>query len=112
VHCCASDVPVALLVAAGATAVSVDLTAIAASGFDPLAELVEQGGTAYLGVVDPLDPVSGTEKVLRFLDMVGLDPDEVAARLVVTPTCGLAGADPDGARTALRRSRETAAALS
>jgi len=112
VHCCASDVPVALLVAAGATAVSVDLTAIAASGFDPLAELVEQGGTAYLGVVDPLDPVSGTEKVLRFLDMVGLDPDEVAARLVVTPNCGLAGADPDGARTALRRSRETAAALS
>ena len=39
-----------------------------------------------------------TERVARFLDMVGLEPTE---RLVLTPACGLAGADPAWARRAL-----------
>jgi methionine synthase II (cobalamin-independent) len=42
-----------------------------------------------------------TEAVLRWLDMVGLDPAETGDRLVVTPTCGLAGASAGWARTAL-----------
>jgi L-serine deaminase len=42
-----------------------------------------------------------TERVLRFLDMLGLDP-AAAGSLVVTPTCGLAGADPAWAREAMR----------
>jgi hypothetical protein len=39
--------------------------------------------------------------VLRFLDMLGLDPGS-AGSLVVTPACGLAGADPAWAREAMR----------
>jgi hypothetical protein len=33
--------------------------------------------------------------------MLGLDPDQLGDRLVLTPACGLAGATPDWARTAL-----------
>ena len=51
-----------------------------------------------------------TERVLRLLDMLGLDP-EVAATLVVTPSCGLAGADPGWARRALSLCRTVAADL-
>ena len=40
-----------------------------------------------------------TESVLRWLDMLGLDLDELGDRLVLTPACGLAGASPAWART-------------
>ena len=39
---------------------------------------------------EPLTDRAVTERVLRLLEMVGLDP-EPAGSLVVTPTCGLAG---------------------
>ena len=39
-----------------------------------------------------------TEPVLRWLDMLGLDPTTVGGTLVVTPACGLAGASYDWAR--------------
>jgi hypothetical protein len=49
--------------------------------------------------------------VLRFLDRLGLDPPSVSDRLVVTPACGLAGAEPDWARRALTLCRQAAAHL-
>ncbi|RYJ05716.1 MAG: methionine synthase, partial [Actinomycetales bacterium] len=52
-----------------------------------------------------------TESVLRWLDMLGLDPGEVSDRLVVTPACGLAGATPTWVRTALALLRTSAANL-
>ena len=51
-----------------------------------------------LGVVPSTDPGTApterqvTERVLRWLDMLGLDPATVADQLVLTPACGLAGA--------------------
>ena len=51
------------------------------------------------------------EQVLRWLDLVGLDPAEVGQQLVVSPTCGLAGADPEWARRALELSQAVARAL-
>jgi methionine synthase II (cobalamin-independent) len=53
-----------------------------------------------------------TETVLRWLDMLGLDPAEVGDRLVVTPACGLAGASVAWARTALTTVRRVATNLS
>ena len=58
----------------------------------------------------PTDTVL-TERVLRWLDMLGLDPDEVTGRLVVTPACGLAGASYDWARQALQLSGRVAGHL-
>ena len=51
------------------------------------------------------------ERVRRLLDMLGLDPAEVADQLVLTPACGLAGATPSYARAAMRAVREAAAEL-
>ena len=51
------------------------------------------------------------ERVLRFLDMLGFEPEAVGGHLVVTPTCGLAGAGPSWAREALRLARSVAASL-
>ncbi len=52
-----------------------------------------------------------TESVLRWLDMLGLDPDEVGGSLVLTPTCGLAGASRPWVRRALALVRTAAGNL-
>jgi methionine synthase II (cobalamin-independent) len=115
-HCCASDVPIGLLVGAGAAGVSVDLGVLLPGAYDDLADLLEKDAPVHLGVVPATGPGPGDstgkviERVLRFLEMVGLDPGS-ASSLVVTPSCGLAGADPDQARRALRLIRNVAAEL-
>ena len=116
-HCCAGDVPIALLRGAGAAAVSVDLTVLEAAGYDALGALLDAGERAFLGVVPATDPPRVptdrhvVDKVLRLLDMLGFDPDEVAEQLVLTPTCGLAGASPRYAREALTLVRASASRL-
>jgi len=52
-----------------------------------------------------------TESVLCWLDMLGMDPGEVTERLVLTPSCGLAGATPTWVRTALPLLRKAAGNL-
>jgi methionine synthase II (cobalamin-independent) len=116
-HCCAAEVPVGLLTGAGAAGISVDLTCLAPAAYDEVATLLEAGAPVYLGVVPTLRPAADpgdralTERVLRFLDMLGLGPEEVGSSLVVTPTCGLAGADGTWARRALALARAVAANL-
>jgi hypothetical protein len=51
------------------------------------------------------------EDLFRFFDALGVDVREAPGRVVVTPSCGLAGASPAWAREALRLSRAVAAAL-
>jgi methionine synthase II (cobalamin-independent) len=115
-HCCATDVPIGLLVGAGAAGVSVDLGVLAAAAYDDLAGLLEKNAPVYLGVVPGTGPgpehSTGkvVERVLRWLEMIGLGPDS-AASLVLTPACGLAGAAPDGARQALRLLQSVATEL-
>jgi methionine synthase II (cobalamin-independent) len=115
-HCCASDAPVRLMAGAGAAGVSVDLDVLPAEAYDDVATLLDSGRPVHLGVVPAIAPATSpsdrsvTERVLRFLDMVGLAPAAVAT-LVVTPACGLAGADPAWARRALVLCRTVAANL-
>ncbi len=116
VHCCAADAPVSLFRSAGAGAVSVDLAVLAAGAYDDLATVVDEGGQAWLGVVptrSPHAPSTRTalDRARRLLDMLGLDPEEVADRVVLTPACGLAGAEPSYTKQALRAVREAAAEL-
>jgi methionine synthase II (cobalamin-independent) len=118
VHSCASDVPWQLLRGAGARGLSADFSTLTAGDMDVLAEALEAGESVALGVVPSTEPGTAptatalTERVLRWLDMVGLDLEVVSERLVVTPTCGLAGASPAWARRATELARETAANLS
>lgn len=104
VHACAPGTPLALLRGAGARGLAVDLDVVDAAGHDVLAEAVEAGETVALGVVPSLAPAAEptvgqvVERVHRWLDMLGLEP---GPGLVLTPACGLAGADPAWARRAL-----------
>ncbi|MFL6108186.1 MAG: methionine synthase [Marmoricola sp.] len=114
-HCCAAEIPIALLRGAGAQAVSLDLDVLAAESYDALGTALDEGDRVLLGVVPAVDPAAVPtdqqviDRVLRLLDMLGFDPEEVAGQIVLTPACGLAGASPGYARTALSLVRESAA---
>lgn len=121
VHSCAPGTPLGLLLGAGAAGLSVDLDVVDAAGHDRLAEALEAGASVALGVVPSVDPTvaadtkhaakQATDRVVRWLDMLGLDPEEYADRLLLTPACGLAGATASYARTALAVCRTAAASL-
>ncbi|MGN6252135.1 MAG: methionine synthase [Marmoricola sp.] len=132
-HCCAGDPPLDLLRGAGAQALSIDLAVLGPAAYEPLGQALDAGERVFLGVVPSVDAPRATaeqesrvetrpgvalgmrrarERVLRLLDMLGFDPEEVADQLVLTPTCGLAGASPAYAREALAVVREAAATFS
>lgn len=118
VHSCAADTPWDLIRGAGARGLLVDLSQIDAQSTDLLAEHLEAGGVVGFGVLPSTDPEENptdrttADRVLRWCDMVGLDLDELADQVVVTPTCGLAGASPAWARGALEIAAGTARNLS
>jgi methionine synthase II (cobalamin-independent) len=117
VHSCAAGTPLDLLRGAGAAGLSVDLAQLSARDHDEAAAALEAGETVSLGVVPSTDPSTPpgdaqvTEAVLRWLEMVGLDPEQVGGHLVLTPTCGLAGASQVWTGTALDLVRKAAANL-
>ena len=112
VHSCSAGTPLALLRGAGARGLLVDVDRLAAADHDVLAEALEAGDAVVLGLVPSTDPQGAvsdtalTQRVVRWLDMLGLDP--TSGRLGVSPTCGLAGASYDWSRRALTLSRTVA----
>ena len=118
VHSCAADTPWRLLRGAGARGLSTDLAVLDAEDLDAFAEALDAGERVALGVVPSVDPetppseTAVTERVLRVLDVLGLDPDGVSDLLVLTPSCGLAGASPAWARDATELCRGAARNLS
>lgn len=116
VHCCAPSVPVALLRKAGAAAISLDATLLTPRDDDGLGEAVESGAGLLLGVVPsrdaPLEDLAATSAPVTALwRRLGQSPDRLPDSVVVTPTCGMAGASPGHARRALQTSREIARRL-
>jgi hypothetical protein len=117
-HACAPETPFDLVRGAGVEGLVVDTAVLGPEQLDQVGEALESGETVALGVVPSLEPPTPpsdaqlTERVLRMLDMLGLDPEEVSDRLVITTGCGLAGASPGWARDALRLSSQVARALS
>ncbi|WP_031073581.1 methionine synthase [Streptomyces sp. NRRL S-118] len=116
VHSCAPDVPFALLRRAGATAVSFDFNLLTERDEEQIGEAVESGTRLFAGVVastdgplsDPAGSVMGVRTLWRRL---GLPPGTLAESLVITPTCGLAGASPAYARAALAHCVKAARSL-
>lgn len=105
VHCCAADVPMGLLRAAGAGAIGIDLALIGPGDLDGVGEALQDGATLALGMV-PAGERSQTlhefaEPALRLVDRLGFGRDVLASQVIVTPSCGLAGADPAQAQRAL-----------
>ncbi|WP_344951248.1 methionine synthase [Sphaerisporangium flaviroseum] len=116
VHCCAPEVPFRVLSTAGVSAISLDASLLRRKSEDRIGEAIEAGTAFFLGVVP------GTETRLRDIGEIakpvaglwrrlGFDPARLAGQVVLTPSCGLAGASPAYARAALERCREAARAL-
>lgn len=119
VHSCAPAVPFRLLRGAGADGVSLDLDLLTESEYDAVGEAVEAGAALFTGVVpgsgadpaelsDPAGTVSGVRSLWRRL---GLSPELLTRCVVVTPSCGLAGASPAYARAALTHCVRAATSL-
>lgn len=96
VHCCASAVPYDLIAGSGASAASVDAGLITDDRLDEIGELVDAGISLWLGVLPGTDaPVSADaarERIRSLWSKLGFDPGLLAAAVVPTPSCGLAGA--------------------
>jgi methionine synthase II (cobalamin-independent) len=110
VHCCARDVPVALLHRAGVAGVGLDMSLAVAD--DPLGEFLEAGGVLFAGVLPAVDaPLPAVEQavapVRTLWHTLGL-PTKTLATVVPTPVCGMAGASPMHAKAATRRCTEVA----
>lgn len=116
VHSCAPDVPFALLRRTGADAISFDFSLLTERDDEAIGEAVEGGTKLFAGVVagvdsplsDPAGSVMGVRTLWRRL---GLNPGSLAESVVVTPSCGLAGASPAYARAVLAHCARAARSL-
>ncbi|MFJ1591720.1 methionine synthase [Kitasatospora albolonga] len=119
VHSCAPEVPFALLRRAGAAGISFDFALLTEREEEAIGEAVESGTQLFLGVVPstdaatgPLSDPGGSVMGVRTLwSRLGLNPGTLAESVTVTPSCGLAGASPAYARTALAHSARAARSL-
>jgi methionine synthase II (cobalamin-independent) len=119
VHCCAGDVPLVMLRETAIPALSFDLTLVTRPQYEDLAEWVDAGRALWPGVVPAVDPagtppgeVELTNRVLGWWSALGFSEPETVPDTVVTPVCGLAGASPAWARTALSLAERVARNLS
>jgi methionine synthase II (cobalamin-independent) len=111
VHCCAPRVPMDLLRAAGATALSFDLGLV--QDLDAVGTAVEAGTHLFLGVVPGTDaalaaPKATASRVRAWWSELGFAADVLPAAVTLTPSCGLAGASQGYARAAMTHVREAA----
>lgn len=111
-HCCASDVPLALLREAGAAALAIDLALV--TDLDPLGEAIDAGTALVAGAADPRKPAPPSVEVANTIRDVwkrlGFPPALATERVAVSPSCGLAGAG-SAARALLAACRDAARRL-
>jgi methionine synthase II (cobalamin-independent) len=109
VHSCAPDVPFALLRRAGAQGISFDFGLLTERDEESIGEAVEGGTKLFAGIVPSTDAASAglsvgadiVKGVRTLWRRLGLNPGTLTESIVITPTCGLAGASPAYARAAL-----------
>jgi hypothetical protein len=109
-HCCAPDAPVGLLRTSGADFVSIDVTDGSPGLDEQLGQALEAGLGLLAGAVPalgvgPLGDTRASAPLRDLLHRLGLEAPRWLDQVAVTPTCGLAGASPAWARTALAACR-------
>lgn len=110
-HCCASRMPLDLVRAAGVDAASFDLGLV--QDLDAVGTAIEAGLHLFPGVVPGTDttlsaPKATASRVQAWWRELGFAEDRLSAAVTLTPSCGLAGATPGYARTAMAHVREAA----
>jgi 5-methyltetrahydropteroyltriglutamate--homocysteine methyltransferase len=116
-HSCAPALPWNLLQRSAISAVSVDAGTLQAADLDGIAAFLESGRTVMLGVVPATVPerrpsaeeVAGA--VVAVTDRLGFARSALRDRVGVTPSCGLSGATPQWARSAIELARTAATAF-
>jgi hypothetical protein len=112
VHCCAPEVPLQVVRDAGAVAVALDLAFV--KDLDPLGEAIEAGLGLFAGAVDTrapsvpraIDSGQVAERVRTLWNRLSFPARRLPQQVVVTPACGLAGADDPYVRTVLAACRD------
>jgi methionine synthase II (cobalamin-independent) len=110
-HCCAPRAPLDLFRAAGAGALSFDLGLV--QDLDAVGGAVEAGVHLVTGVVPGTDAdlpaaKATASRVQAWWRELGFPADRLPDAVTLTPACGLAGATPGYARTAMAHVREAA----
>ncbi|HET6878372.1 MAG TPA: methionine synthase [Jatrophihabitans sp.] len=112
VHCCAAEVPLRLLHAAGVDAVSLDRSLLTSADYDALGELVDAGVCLWLGVVEPgVRFAAARDSVTALWRELGFAPAELARRVVPTPVCGLPSATDEQVRATFAVLRDVGRSL-
>ncbi|MGC4805228.1 methionine synthase [Micromonospora sp. DT233] len=112
VHCCAPDVPLELIRSTGAVAVALDLSLV--RELDPLGEAIDAGLGLLAGAAPATAPPGGraptsaqvADRVRQLWGRLGFPARQLPEQVVVTPACGLAGADPQYVRAVLAACRD------
>ncbi len=117
IHSCAPRLPWTMLQRGTLSAVSFDLSTLTADDLDGVGEFVESGRTVMIGVVAAATPdrrpsaEEVAESVVAVTDRLGFPRGLLPERIGVTPTCGLAGATLQWARTATELTQKAADAI-
>ena len=111
VHCCATRAPLGLFRAAGAAGLSFDLGLV--QDLDAIGTAVEAGTHLLVGVVPGTDsalpaPKATASRLQGWWRELGFPAEQLHTAVTLSPSCGLAGASPAYARTAMAHVREAA----
>jgi hypothetical protein len=118
-HSCAPETPIEMLVKTGAGALSLDVSLLRSADWEQIAYAVEAGTQFWAGALPTSAGVlAGTlprpdtvaDAVWTPWRTLGLDA-AAAGAVVLTPACGLAGANPQAVRPILKLVRQAALVL-
>ncbi|OBH15370.1 methionine synthase [Mycolicibacter sinensis] len=117
VHSCASELPWNVLQRSSIAAISLDCTALAPADYDAIGAFLDSGRTVVLGMVPAVAPARrpSVEELAAaaaaITDRIGFARSLLAERVGISPVCGMAGATPEWARTAVGLVRKAGEAL-
>jgi len=116
-HSCAAELPWKVLQRSRISALSVDVSTLSADDLDGIGEFVESDRAVWLGVIASTAPDSRPSaeeiatSVVAVTDRLGFSRAVLREQVGVTPACGLAGASPQWARTAVELAQKAADAI-
>ena len=103
VHTCASSIPWKVLQRSSIDAITVDVGSLQAADLDAIGEFVESGRVVMLGAVPSSAPARRPA-----VEEVATSVVSLTDRIGFVPSCGLAGATPEWARSAIVLARRVA----